>query len=215
MRSRRLGGIAGALVAASLVTAGCAAPHATTNVTSDAIVLVDGTTCDGDHITGSGFVLDDGTVITNRHVVADTRRLTVDPPAHAAITVRNTRRADGVDVAVIHPDRRPAGGLHLVEHDPVPGDWVRAVGYPGGDRTASGEGRIVDYVPGAEFGEPGRILRARTDIEPGSSGSPLLTESGEVAGLVFAIERATGYALAIPPSEVRAALHALSPTSAC
>ncbi len=79
---------------------------------------------------------------------------------------------------------------------------VAAVGYPLGGPFTITEGVVIDRIDGFDFNVPGDILRISAEVQPGNSGGPLLDRRGRVAGVVYAIERATGLGLAIPMDTV-------------
>lgn len=156
---------------------------------------------------GSGFLVDDRTVLTNRHVVEDARygevstwrgdRVGIDGRVHLS---------DAHDLALIRAERDlPGEALELATTDLAAGDRAIVVGYPGGGRVQAVEGRVRAVVDGAAYGEGGDVVVITVDgVEPGSSGGPVLHPDGTVAGVIFALRRADeADALAIPVSSVR------------
>ncbi len=143
--------------------------------------------------TGSGFVVDaDGTIITNAHVVGDSKDVTVrfdedDDPVRAE--VRGTDPS--TDIAVLKIDPEAAGGrvepLQLAKAgDANVGDTALAIGNPFGlERTAtagiiSATGRQIEAPNG--FSIAGAI-QTDAPINPGNSGGPLLDGKGRVLGV--------------------------------
>jgi S1-C subfamily serine protease len=94
----------------------------------------------------------------------------------------------------------------LAAHDPVAGDLVRALGFPGGGQFTATEGRVVADVDGEKYGHHGQLLKVSAEIHPGNSGGPLIDVSGHAAGVVFAIGLTDGRALSIPVSRLRSTL---------
>ncbi|MCW3011533.1 MAG: HtrA2 peptidase [Solirubrobacterales bacterium] len=143
--------------------------------------------------TGSGFVVDaDGTIVTNAHVVGESKDVTVrfdedDEPVRAQ--VRGTDPS--TDIAVLKIDPEAAGGrvqpLPLAkEGDVNVGDTALAIGNPFGlERTAtagivSATGRQIEAPNG--FSIAGAI-QTDAPINPGNSGGPLLDGEGRVLGV--------------------------------
>ena len=164
--------------------------------TRGSVLRVENQTCEGP-ATGTGFVLDPTTVITNAHVVAGAQslRLTTQSGRVAHVDVAHVDTID--DLAAITTSDPLPSALRLGV-DPTPGDLVRALGYPLGGVFAATEGRVVEYRDGVHYSRPGRVLVTSATVEPGNSGGPLVDSSGRVVGVVFALELQDGYTLGIP-----------------
>jgi S1-C subfamily serine protease len=91
--------------------------------------------------------------------------------------------------------------------EPRPGDAVSAVGYPEGGPFQRLTGSVVDYVDGSVFGEAARIMRVTIPLRPGNSGGAVLNEQGELVGIAFAGEIASGHGLVIPAASLFSAIN--------
>jgi S1-C subfamily serine protease len=159
--------------------------------------------------TGSGFIIENGQIITNAHVVQGATKVTV--------TLKDGRVLQGkvmgidpvTDVAVvkIEGDNLPAVALGDSEKIKA-GELAIAIGNPLGlDNTVtagiiSATGRSSSQVGDSSK----RVNYIQTDaaINPGNSGGPLLNGSGQVIGMNTAILRnAQGLGFAIPINQVR------------
>jgi len=157
----------------------------------------------------SGVVLDnDGNILTNSHVVhqassievtfSDGRRLEAQVRGDDPIT----------DTAVIHVDAHdlapaPFGDSRHLQ----PGQLVVAIGSPLGFQTTVTTG-VVSALGRTLRSESGHLIENLIQVDaalnPGSSGGPLLTGSGEVVGMNTAIAApAQGICFAIPANMVR------------
>lgn len=140
---------------------------------------------------GTGFVIAPGLVVTNAHVVEGT----------SAVTVRKGRlrsRAQVVgfdpqrDVAVLAADTGDAAPLAVTDTRLRRGADAVVAGYPLGGPYTVQAARIRSRMPviGKDIHDRGEVRRTiyavRVSVQPGNSGGPLLTTSGEVAGVVFA-----------------------------
>jgi S1-C subfamily serine protease len=174
-------------------------------------VRVAAATC-GVGSSGTGFAVEPDHVVTNAHVVAGARRVTVTGPrgVHDATVVLFDPE---LDIALLHVPGLGATPLRFAARDPERGTIGAALGYPGG--------RGLTVVPAAVAGRypaVGRdiygidrvqrqILELRARIDRGDSGGPFVLADGTVGGVVFAEARSddeVGYALA--PSSVAARL---------
>jgi S1-C subfamily serine protease len=168
---------------------------------------------------GSGFVLPGGVVVTNRHVIAEPREVSLN----TWDGVRLDATVDGIaidsDLAVLRLATDEALPVAELRTTPVErGETVVAVGYPGGGPATVTTGRVVGLADGELLGEPAPVIRADTAIRPGNSGGPLLDEQGLVVGVVFALEVGTGFALAVPVDTLLARLEGegmAEPSGAC
>lgn len=155
--------------------------------------------------TGSGFILSkDGKILTNAHVVAGTKVVTV--------TLKDGRTFEGkvlgtdplTDVAVIKIEANDLPKVQQGNSDNLQvGEWAIAIGNPLGlDNTVttgiiSATKRLSSQVGVGDK----RIEFIQTDaaINPGNSGGPLLNSNGQVIGMNTAIiQNAQGIGFAIP-----------------
>jgi S1-C subfamily serine protease len=150
---------------------------------------------------GTGFVVDGNRIVTNRHVVEGARELDVETWDGRPVSVGTIRQGVDTDLGVIDLQGRRASDFTPLPFDEDgldTGDRVAAIGFALAGPTVTTYGQFLDEARGRPFFEPGKVLRYNTTIEHGNSGGPLLNRDGEVVGVVFAFEIATGYGLAIP-----------------
>jgi 2-alkenal reductase len=165
---------------------------------------------------GSGFILDDeGHVVTNNHVVADAKQVTVIFYNGLEADAEIVGTDDDSDLAVIKVDNLVEGAhpLSLGDSDQVEvGEWVVAIGNPfslGGSMSLgiiSAKGRsIPSGVAGFVIPE---AIQTDAAINPGNSGGPLLNLEGEVIGINAQIASGgsgagSGVGFAIPSNIIR------------
>jgi S1-C subfamily serine protease len=148
---------------------------------------------------GSGVIYDrQGLILTNNHVIADARSLTVslpdgrvyrgqllggDPQMDLAVVKIAPRKGEELPVATLGN----SAGLAV-------GDNVVAIGnalaLPGGPTVTAGVVSALDRAiqePAETSGEPGPylydLIQTDASINPGNSGGPLLNMAGEVVGI--------------------------------
>jgi S1-C subfamily serine protease len=148
-----------------------------------------------DRSLGTGVVIiDNGTILTNLHVVSGTKRLVVrfadghESPADVVGTQPEN------DLAVLRAtslpdDLKPA--TMRATSDLLPGDQVVAVGHPFGIGPSTSGGVISGLR--REFRDPAgekvltNLIQFDAAANPGNSGGPLVTMDGHVVGIVTAI----------------------------
>ena len=159
------------------------------NRAAQAVVKISSLGCGG-LVTGSGFPVGSGYILTNAHVVSGTSRHTILTPAGAELPGTVVFFDPERDVAVLYvPDYRSAP---LTFGPAQRGTKGAVIGYPGGgpeqvspavvDGRIDAEGRDIynaNLVTRQIF-----VIQAR--VRPGNSGGPLVDLEGRVLGLVFA-----------------------------
>ena len=148
---------------------------------------------------GTGVVIvDNGTILTNLHVVAGADRIRVEfHDGHVAdATVLALEPAQ--DLAVLRartiPDDLQAATMRSTR-DLAVGDHVVAVGFPFGIGPTVSSGVISGLNREFRSPEGKRLLTNLIQFDaaanPGNSGGPLVTAEGEVIGIVTAIMNPT------------------------
>ena len=144
---------------------------------------------------GSGVViLDKGVILTNIHVIAGARRISVTfaEGMESDAVVTGTRPEDDLAVlqAVTIPDDLMAATLQSAS-GLSPGDHVTAVGFPFGIGPSVSSGVVSGLKREYRSPEGKRLLtnliQFDAAVNPGNSGGPLLNSSGEVVGIVTGI----------------------------
>ncbi|WP_295823337.1 MarP family serine protease [uncultured Microbacterium sp.] len=169
---------------------------------------------------GSGFVVADGRVVTNAHVVAGVDTPLVELPGRPAREGRVVYFDPVDDIAVISVDQLDAASLPIAQTLAV-GSPAVVQGYPGGGPFTSGSAQILSEgtVPVPDIYDdssaPRDIYALAGVVRPGNSGGPLLTTSGQVAGIVFArsdTDDNVGYAMT--PAELEPVMAQMGSLSA-
>jgi S1-C subfamily serine protease len=144
---------------------------------------------------GSGVVImEDGTLLTNLHVVAGAKKLVITFFDGSESEGKVTGVQPDNDLAVVKPSRIPddlppatLGSSRRI----APGDEVLAVGFPFGIGPSVSAGVVSGLNREFRSEEGGRALKGLIQFDaaanPGNSGGPLITQSGEVIGIVTAI----------------------------
>jgi S1-C subfamily serine protease len=185
--------------------------------TRESIVQVSGETpeCDAG-VTGTGFVVEKGLVITNAHVVAGVDEPSVrvrqgDPPIRAGVVLFDAQK----DIALLSVPVLESAPLRLTEDQARSGDPAAVAGFPesGPFRAEPARIRTLVRAMGDDiYGQAGverEVYAFRGTVLPGNSGGPLLRPDGRVLGMVFGADdeaEATGYALTV--AELQSALAA-------
>lgn len=134
---------------------------------------------------GSGFIVGaDGVILTNAHVVADAKEVTVKLTDRREFTAKVIGQDAKSDVAVLKIDARDLPTVKLGNPEELNvGEWVVAIGSPFGFENTvtqgivSAKGRTLpdgSYVP---------FIQTDVAINPGNSGGPLFNLDGEVVGI--------------------------------
>ena len=144
---------------------------------------------------GSGVVIvDSGVILTNLHVVAGSRHIEVEfaDGLRSEASVINVMPEN--DLAVLRAHRIPddlKSATMRSTGDLRPGDRVTAVGFPFGIGPSVSHGVVSGLKREFRSPEGERVLTNLIQFDamanPGSSGGPLVTDDGEVVGIVTAI----------------------------
>jgi tetratricopeptide (TPR) repeat protein len=137
-------------------------------------------------ISGSGFFIRPGQVVTNMHVIRGARRVEIHTlegkgrtyPVAGALAVDEEADLALLSVEVPAERTRP---LPLATALPDEGEQVFLIGNP-----LRLEGSVSDGIVSAvrEVPAVGRIIQITAPVSHGNSGSPLLNMSGQVIGIV-------------------------------
>lgn len=171
----------------------------------ESVVEIEGRSCTGISV-GSGFITEDGLVVTNAHVVAGMRK-----PFVKDADGRHLSEVIGfdpdLDIAVLRTDGLSGPELTLASKlspKNIPG---AVMGYPGGGGLTTTPAILTDIITVLskdiyeQASSNRQIYALRADIQKGNSGGPLIDKNGQVIGVIFA--RSTtypqvGYALTSP-----------------
>ncbi len=161
---------------------------------------------------GSGFIIDrSGNILTNDHVVADSKKVEVVLPSGNKYTANVVGRDPQLDVALIKIKPREAlKPIVLGDSGKTKvGQWVLAMGNPFGLENnvtvgvISGKGRELAEAPFVDF------LQTDAAIYPGNSGGPLIDLDGKAIGINTAVVPGTQLGFSVPIDKVKEVLQEL------
>lgn len=166
---------------------------------------------------GSGIIAsEDGYIITNAHVIGETRTAEVvvylaDGTTYGAVVIGYDRMTD---LAALKIDATGLTPAEFGDSDELEvGDPVLALGSPGGlDFQNTLTNGIVSALDREVSGRSGTYIQTNAAINPGNSGGPLLNQYGQVIGINSSKIMATGYegmGFAIPTRSAQTILHDL------
>jgi len=149
---------------------------------------------------GSGIVVDDqGTILTNYHVVADASDLTVTFSDNTTASASVVGTDPENDLAIIRADvsGQSLTSAPLGDSDSVRvGDPVLAIGSPFELEGTLTEGIVSatgrTFAPGESTRPIRNMIQTDAAVNPGNSGGPLIDCHGEVIGINTALENPTG-----------------------
>lgn len=170
------------------------------------IVRVSGDTTEcSTGVTGSGFVVGPGHVITNAHVVAGVDQPMVQVRTNGPSLAGTVVYFDPqVDIAVIEVPGLDAATIPFALAPAVSGDSAVFAGFPLGGPFDAAPARVravVDARGDDIYGNAGverQVYVLRANVQPGNSGGPLLDLDGRALGMVFGsdeTQESIGYAL--------------------
>ncbi len=149
---------------------------------------------------GSGFVLsDDGLIATNRHVIGEARRITVEMSDGSKEEVSEVFATDAkMDLAILRIGKKGLKPLALGDSAGLrQGEPIVAMGNPVGLAFSVVEGVISEPKRDIEGVE---MIQVAVPIEHGNSGGPLLDRQGRVLGLLTmksALTNNVGFAMPV------------------
>ncbi|WP_228373285.1 S1 family peptidase [Demequina silvatica] len=137
--------------------------------------------------TGTGFALDNHTLVTNRHVVEDAKRITLTTYDGRSIAATAASTTTVADIAIVTTEESLGTSYAFrAQEDPAEGDVITVVGYPNGGRLTTTAGVVLGATTDPLEAALGTVLATSAEVEEGSSGSPVLDETGLVVGVIYA-----------------------------
>ena len=158
---------------------------------------------------GSGFLIRDGFILTNFHVIDGAERITVTLADGRTYRGEVVGTDPAIDVALLRiPDAKDLPEAPLGNSDELRvGEWVCAIGNPLGYVHSVTVG-VVSFI-GRKLFDASLDDYIQTDaaINFGNSGGPLINSSGDVIGINSAISsRASNIGFAVPINQAVAIL---------
>jgi len=180
---------------------------ATPSVVTVSMVKVDGS---GNQDVGSGFIIsNDGLIVTNKHVVADTTlKYKVVIGKDEIVGVENIYRDPLNDLAILRVKKTGLNAVELGDSDKLKvGQSVIAIGTALGEfrstvtkGVVSGLGRGIVAGSAENTEKLDNVIQTDAAINPGNSGGPLFNSGGQVIGVNVAVSangQNIGFALPI------------------
>ena len=133
---------------------------------------------------GSGFIVKNGKVVTNVHVIkgAVYGEIIEDDTKQTHKIVGYTSIDNNNDLVILSVPTLTKSGISIVNKMPVIGERIYAIGNPKGLAGTISDG-IVSGI--RDIGN-NKLIQITAPISPGSSGGPVVNQNGEVIGVSVA-----------------------------
>jgi len=141
-------------------------------------------------LTGTGFtVTDDGFILTANHVVEDANAVSVRLANGLELEAKVVKASRNIDLALLKINSQTPDYLPITSSQPkvASGDRVFTFGFPVVSVLGS-EPKFTDGAISSMSGPGGEItfLQITVPVQPGNSGGPLVSEQGDVVGIITA-----------------------------
>ena len=141
---------------------------------------------------GSGFLVDDGTIVTNYHVISGGQKATAKLGDKSTVMILGFTFIDPKrDIAILRiAPKSGTPSLKLIDDPPLKGESVIAMGAPLGLDSTASEGIVSSMRTADELettlgitDHAGTWIQTTTPISPGNSGGPLVNRKGRVVAI--------------------------------
>jgi S1-C subfamily serine protease/uncharacterized membrane protein required for colicin V production len=155
-------------------------------------------------LSGTGFVVQSGYVVTNAHVVAGSGAISVGRDNGLGVHATAVLFDPELDIALLYVPGLTAPAIHLADQLPSHGTLAAALGHPGGGGLATIPAAVTStyHAEGRDIYGTNQVNRQIIELSAaiiqGDSGGPLVLEDGTVGGVIFAEAQTdpnVGYAL--------------------
>lgn len=136
---------------------------------------------------GTGFsISEDGTIVTNHHVVGDEDEVTVAFPDHGLFSAEVAQTYADIDLAVLTIEtEEPLPSLEMAKEMSISKqEKIYFIGNPLRFQGIANEGTMIGYTKLTNWKKETIMMKA--PVYRGNSGSPVINYAGQVIGVVFA-----------------------------
>lgn len=135
---------------------------------------------------GTGFsISEDGTLLTNYHVVEGNNKVTVAFPDDGRFTADVVQTYPAIDLAILKIDGKDLPFLELADATVFEeGESIRFIGNPLSFSGIANEGTVMDYTNLSDWEK--EVVMIQAPVYRGNSGSPIINKEGKVIGVIFA-----------------------------